>query len=345
MRRPRLAVDVPALLKELGVDAYPSGNEMRGWCPDPRHQSIVGSSAALRSGPGTWQVRAEGDKAGFHHCYSCGFGGGPVSLVAAVRGLSYKQARSWLARWAGHKLLPAGAEPSWDRKVPAVPALRYPRGTRALWRDVPQELRGAVGYLEGRGLSRAEIERWRIGAVPEHEREYAGRVIVPVVVDGIMVDFVARLFVDAPRHIAKALSGRKDRGAMKQYSLWGYDELDPDLDVVHVVEGVWAAVAVLHAGVPNVVAACGSAWSDERTNLLSPWRRVVLIPDADEAGEKMIRRASGLRFGHDLRVARLPAGKQPDDVPDRIAGIVASASPPNYWASTAAVPRAFTSKH
>ncbi len=304
MRRGRkLKVDVAKLLAELGVEARKSGNEWRGHCP--KHQAIAGSST---SGPGPWNINAEG----FHHCYSCKWRGGPINLVAAVLGITGKEAYRWLKGCRGTESLPDRTEVWFERKLAREPSLMYPKGARALWSKVPQELQGAVEYLEGRGVTRAEIERWRIAAVPEEELRYSGRIIVPIVVDGKMVDFVARLFVDKPDVVSKALSGRKDQGALKEYSLWGYDELDPTLDVVHVVEGIWGAVACKHANIPNVVACCGSSWSPERTELLEPWERVVMIPDGDSAGSSLVRRASSLSRRHDYLQVELPHGKQPD---------------------------------
>lgn len=172
----------------------------------------------------------------------------------------------------------------------------------------------------------ADIERYGIGAVPEGRGGYGGRLIVPVVVRGRLVDFVARLFVDRGPTTPKALSGRRDQGAIKELSLWGYDELDPDVPVVHVCEGVWGAHAARRAGLPNVVAACGSAWSPERSQLLDRWREIVFVPDGDPAGAKLPGRASDLRFRHRVRVALLPAGQQPDTVsPEELRARVAAA--------------------
>ncbi len=326
-RRRKLRVDLEKLLAELGVDAHRSGNEWRGHCPEPHHQAVFGSSAATKQGPGTWQINAEG----FHHCYSCKWGGGPITLVAAVLEITGKEAYRWLKGFRGTESLPDRTEAWFQRKLPEEPMLRYPTGTRALWRDVPQELEDAVAYLLGRGLTMAEIERWRIGGVPEHERRYGGRVIVPIVIDGRMVDFVARLFVDRPSHISKALSGRRDAGAMKEYSLWGYDELDPSLDTVHVVEGVWGGVACLHAGLLNVTASCGSTWSEERTALLEPWDRIVMIPDGDAAGSQMVARASSLRFGHEVLEVDLADVVQPDRAePGHLLALVKGAVPAQF---------------
>ena len=313
MRR-KLEVDVPALLEELGIETNHSGDELRGHCPNPDHQA--------RPGPGSWQIKLYDDKAGQHHCYACGYGGGLVTLVKTVLGLegqdAGKKAWRWLREFSGHHL-PAGVMPAvWKRKLGRGgkgTRLRLPPETAALWGpdfgpDV--EIWRAAEYLHDRGVTNEEIERHRMGAVPTSARGYAGRIVVPVVVGGILVDFVARLYVEKPDTVPKALSGRRDRGAKKELALWGYDHLDPLVRTVHVVEGVWGGLALLRAGLPNVVATCGSAWSPERTELLEPWETVVLIPDGDPAGRKFERRASSLRFGHEVRVVDLPEGKQPD---------------------------------
>lgn len=304
-RRRKLEVDVPKLLRELGVRVRRSGRELRGNCPHPRHPA--------RPGPGSWQIVASGSMAGSHHCYACKWGGGPVALVAAVKGLDNKAAWRWLLEFCGVRA-PRGARPKPFRKGKgAPPPLRFPAGSSALWRDVPQELEEARAYVLSRGFRPEELERFRIAGVPDIAPSYAGRVIIPIIVCGEMVDFVARLWAPRPPRIPKALSGRKTEGARKELSLWGYDELDRSLPVVHVAEGVWGAISMIHAGVPNVVAACGSAWSPERTELLRPWERVVLVPDGDPAGAGLEHFASSLRFDHELGVVDLPLGTQPDD--------------------------------
>lgn len=307
------------LLRLLEIDTRPAGpDERRGHCPNPKH--------AKKPGPGSWQVRTLGDKCGSHVCYSCGFGGGPVSLIAAAKGISTAEAAEWFRSWVGFELL-GEVSPSWSRKIEEEPPeLAYPAGTWPLWRTVPPEVSGALDYVLARGLDLEEIKRWAIGATEPRGPEYPGRVILPIVVGGRMVDFVARAWVDRGPRSPKVLSGRRRSGALKEFSLWGYDDLDDALDVVHVCEGVWGAIALLHAGVRNVVASCGSAWSNERTELLRPWSKIVLIPDGDAAGASMRSKAASLRYDHDVFWADVGAGRQPDHLSrDEIDRLISSA--------------------
>lgn len=85
-----------------------------------------------------------------------------------------------------------------------------------------------------------------------------------------------------------------------------------------VVEGNMDAVASHQAGVTNVVASSGTAFTENQLNLLKRLSdKLVLSFDNDEAGEKAARRSIDLavKMGFEVRVLRLPegAGKDPDD--------------------------------
>ena len=332
-RRSRpLVADVARVIDDLGLRLRRSGTELRGDCPHPDHPA--------KPGPGSWQIDPE---TGQHHCFACEYGGGLVTLVATVNGVDRKVAYKWLKSRGARGGV--GRSARWKGKVETIPILRYPKGTVALWREVPPELQPALDYVLSRGLSMEQIEQWRIGATPEYAEEYAGRVIVPVVVHGRMRDFVARLWMKRRSTVSKALSGRIDRGAEKALSLWGFDDLDLKHPTVHVTEGIWGAVAMLNSGIRNIVAACGSSWSDERTELLVPWPRVVLVPDGDPAGSKLPHRASSLRFDHEVLVVDLPEGTQPDDHgPKTLEALVGSARPMDYRPGQKVGIKRFTSK-
>jgi DNA primase len=86
---------------------------------------------------------------------------------------------------------------------------------------------------------------------------------------------------------------------------------------VAVVEGYTDVIKAHEAGVKNVVAAMGTAFTSNHARTLKRLEsKVVLVFDADEAGLIAARRTLPLLLKEDmdLAVARLPGGKDPFDV-------------------------------
>ncbi len=87
-----------------------------------------------------------------------------------------------------------------------------------------------------------------------------------------------------------------------------------------VVEGYMDAIALSRAGFAHTVASLGTAFGENQLRAL--WRIVdepVLCFDGDEAGQRAARRAAEralplLAPGKSLRFARLPDGRDPDDL-------------------------------
>lgn len=320
-RANRLKPPVPELLKLLGIAFRKSGAEWRGFCPEPSH-----AARSRKRDSGSWQINADG----LHHCFSCGYGGGPLRLVATARATTAAEAAAWLVEHFGDELDPESDVRFKADSVKVTPAtkLALPPSERLFGPGRKSaDAKRAIGYLLNRGVTVEQLERHRFFATPDSRgAPYRARVIVPVIVRGRIVDFVARLYRPADPEFPKALSGKRKEGALKELALWNYDRLSRSDSTVYVAEGVWGALAIERAGFPNVVATCGSAWSPERTELLAGYERIVLVPDGDEAGESMVTRCSGLRFAHSLALAELPRGEQPDTVqPDELRQVLIGA--------------------
>jgi DNA primase len=83
-----------------------------------------------------------------------------------------------------------------------------------------------------------------------------------------------------------------------------------------VVEGYLDLAAAVQAGVGNVVATLGTAFTPEQARLLKRYTdRVVVSYDGDTAGQNATARSLDLLLesGFDVRVAELPPGSDPDD--------------------------------
>ena len=87
-----------------------------------------------------------------------------------------------------------------------------------------------------------------------------------------------------------------------------------------LVEGYTDVMSLHQAGVRNSVASCGTSLTREQVQLLHRYApRIVLVFDADGAGEKAARRAIDmvLAEGMSVYVVELPAGEDPDSIAQR----------------------------
>ena len=89
------------------------------------------------------------------------------------------------------------------------------------------------------------------------------------------------------------------------------------LNMAILCEGQMDTIAFHRAGFECAVAPLGSAFTSEQAQILNRYtNRIVLAFDADSAGEKAFLNATGilLPLGMDLKVMRIPGGKDPDEL-------------------------------
>jgi len=103
----------------------------------------------------------------------------------------------------------------------------------------------------------------------------------------------------------------------KSKNLYGinYARLARSEEIV-LVEGYMDVISLHQAGFPNTVAALGTAFNDNHVTQLKKYcKRVVLLFDSDEAGEKAALRAIPIAVagGLHVRVLQLEGAKDPDE--------------------------------
>ena len=85
---------------------------------------------------------------------------------------------------------------------------------------------------------------------------------------------------------------------------------------VIIVEGYMDVISVFSAGIKNVVASLGTAFTNEQAKLLTKYtRKVIFCYDSDEAGQNATMRALPIVMneGIDAKVITIPDGKDPDE--------------------------------
>ncbi len=206
----------------------------------------------------------------------------------------------------------------------------------------PDEWRLLRDYLLGRGYS--DEDALAAGVLHESESggapydRFRGRVIIPIADDrGVYVGLGGRILGDGePKYLNSPQSDIFDKGRTL-YALDVAGSQARDSGTVVVVEGYLDVIGPWQAGFRNLVATMGTSLTERHAARLTRFAsRVVLAMDPDSAGMAAAERAGSLLLNFDspeamgaaqrsaeaitanvdldLRVAPLPAGKDPDDL-------------------------------
>ena len=212
----------------------------------------------------------------------------------------------------------------------------------------------ARAYLATRGFDAHTVQRFGFGYAPEgrqalktglsaipedklietglriavDEREpydrFRGRLMLPIEdARGRVIGFGGRILdktkTDAPKYLNSPDTPLFDKGRTL-YNLHRAGPASRQSGRVIVVEGYMDVIALAAAGFAEAVAPLGTALTEHQLGLL--WRLVetpILCFDGDAAGQRAAMRAIAralplLKPAHSLRIVRLPAGLDPDDL-------------------------------
>ena len=326
--RVREATDIVTVISEH-VRLKKAGRAMKGLCPF--HQE---KTPSFHVNPGRQIFK----------CFGCGAGGDVYRFLMDAEKMSFPEAIQLLAGKAGIPLPKTGWGPSEEQSV--FPVLEW---AASFYRT---ELAGRTGgpareYLQKRGLSAETVNRFGLGWAPpgwdgllkaadrrfspallaraglviENERgghydRFRSRVIVPIRTPlGRTVGFGARtLGPEEPKYVNSSETEVFQKGKIL-YGLPEAKEFFKNAEEAIVVEGYMDAMALSQGGIGNVVASCGTAFTENQAALLRRYvERAVLLFDGDPAGIRAAWKSAGtfLAAGLTVRIVALPSGHDPD---------------------------------
>ncbi len=162
------------------------------------------------------------------------------------------------------------------------------------------------------------------GSGKEAYDRFRGRLMLPIEdARGQVIAFGGRILdtakTDAPKYLNSPDTPLFDKGRTL-YNLHRAGPASRQTGRLIVVEGYMDVIALAAAGFEDGVAPLGTALTERQIEML--WRLVeapVLCFDGDAAGQRAAMRAATralplLRPAHSLRICRLPAGLDPDDL-------------------------------
>jgi len=283
-----------------------------------------------------------------YHCFGCGKGGGAVSFVREIENLPFRDAIELLARQAGMTV----PEESGRTEI-AVRRKRLIELNRDAARHFHTMLSSPLGgsardYLAERGISRASVTRFGLGAAPDgwshlldamtkkgytkqelidaglcrHGRSgehaydfFRDRLMFPVIdVRGDVVGFSGRVLGAAE---PKYLNSPDTVAFAKSRNMFALNlAKKTKAGMLVLVEGNIDVVTLHQAGFDCAVAPLGTAFTQEQARLIAQYtERIIIAFDSDEAGRKATLRALPLleKTGKDVKVIDLGAAGDPDD--------------------------------
>ena len=287
---------------------------------------------------------------GSFYCFGCGVGGDVFTFTGLIENLDYMESIKLLAERSGISLPQDGYDDSMQRLKKRIYDIN--RDTARFFHSFLMSPGGkwALDYLTGRGLTLKTIKHFGLGAAPDswdalihHLKEkgytesdmlaanvigknnrggiydrFRKRVMFPIInIRGNIVAFSGRAMPGEDKQGGKYVNTADTPVYKKSENLFGINFAKSVCsERVILVEGNMDVISLHQAGFENTVAPLGTAFTTEQANLLSRYtKEIVLMLDADAAGQKAVRRASGLleNTGLSVRVVVIPDGKDPDE--------------------------------
>jgi DNA primase len=286
------------------------------------------------------------------HCFgACATGGDVFSFIMKKEGLDFGEALRLLARRAGvilpesPELQAKGKEKDRIYEINQFTAEFYHGG---LAKPGPAEK--AREYAKRRGLSEKTIDDFELGFSPvswealkahltsigykedelvkagvlvqgdngQSYDRFRGKLMFPVRDErGHVTGFGARVLDDSlPKYINSPQTDVFDKSSC----LYGIHLAAPAVrkqSTAIIVEGYMDVLIAHQYGFTNVVAAMGTAVTEKQMAIMKRYtKNVIFALDADSAGEEAMAKSAAMEnvLGAEIKVMRMPEGKDPDDV-------------------------------
>ena len=282
------------------------------------------------------------------HCFGCGVGGNTYTFLMKIEGIGFKEAIEQLAEKANIQLptiqnAEENAKEELKAKVYKINQFTAEFYHQNLYKPTAKN---AQEYVKKRKLTQNTLETFKIGFSGKYdelykslktqgfgEKEilesglvikndkgqfidmYRNRLMIPICdIRGRVIAFGGRVLDDSkPKYINSPENVVYSKGR----HLFGLNVAKKDCSKkLLIVEGYMDVISLYQRGITNVVAALGTALTEQQGWLLrKSTEQVILGFDADTAGQTAIARSMEIlqKMGCDMRVLQIDGAKDPDE--------------------------------
>jgi len=285
---------------------------------------------------------------GTFYCFGCGKKGDVFSFVESFEGVDFVSALKLLADKAGVIL----SNTKFGDRSEKDKGIKILEEATIFFESNILKNENAKKYLKDRGVQDETIKKWRIGYIDNnwsdlynHLKQFGfedrdieqvglikkgeksnyydrfrGRVMFPISNPSEkVVGFTGRILIPDDKQ-AKYLNSPETPFFIKSHILYGLHFAKLSIrknNFSILVEGQFDVIMSHQAGFSNTVATSGTAMTDDQLTQLSRLSsRLVIALDADGAGFRASEKVWQLALtkGMDVKIARLPSGKDPADL-------------------------------
>ena len=287
---------------------------------------------------------------GSFYCFGCGVGGDVITFTGLIENLDYIESIKLWAERSNIQLPDDGYDNSFQKVKNTVYDIN--RETAKFFHNylMSDEGKWALDYYKDRGLSLKTIKHFGLGAAPDswdalinhlkskgftisdmvtanvvgvsqrgnYYDRFRKRAMFPIInIRGNVVGFSGRAMPGEDKQGGKYVNTSDTPVYKKSENLFGINYAKNFCsEQMILVEGNMDVISLHQAGFENVVAPLGTAFTSEQANLIARYtKEIVLMLDADAAGQKSVRRAEEIlrNTGLAVRVVSIPNGKDPDE--------------------------------
>ncbi len=290
---------------------------------------------------------------GIYKCFGCGESGDVFSFVMAMEGVGFPEALRSLADRYGIDIPDEHVEGDDERtkkREGVYHALKY--AGLFFYRHLleTEDAEKARAYLKKRGYDKSIIRKFGLGYAPknsqllkEAEKEgipeeylaeadlvkpsnrgdgfydtFRDRLMFPIFnPSGKVIAFAGRI-LDEDKKTAKYVNSAQTIVYNKSEVVYGVNFSKNDIrkeGEVILVEGYTDVITMHQHGVKNVVSSSGTSLTAGQIKILQRYgNRIVMIYDADSAGQKAMERGMNIALeqGMEVFLMQLPDGEDPD---------------------------------
>jgi len=155
-------------------------------------------------------------------------------------------------------------------------------------------------YLSERGITPKEIVEWKMGSINDafniEFKRYFGWILIPIYQKGILRNYFMRSTFGSGKEYGSY--GRNDL-------LFGIDKFSDTTKKIYITEGIFDSIFFMRTR-NQCVAALSNRLLPDQIKLLRLYKEVVIVPDNDLMGEKLIQSAHQLIHATKVSICFLP---------------------------------------